>query len=179
MTLARKIRWACLIFLLVWTVGCDQTSKQLARVELNRTGSLALAGGLVELRLANNPGSFLSLGALLPNPARFIIFTAGVGVGLAALAAYLVCRARMELWRFVGLSLVLAGGISNLLDRVLRHGLVTDFITVRFGPFQTGVFNAADVLVMIGVGVLFCAFRKATPPDNPPNQTQQDENKIA
>ena len=163
MTLSRKLRLGCLLLLLVCTIGCDQTAKHIARTELNQIDSFALPGGLVELRLAENPGSFLSLGALLPDPARFTVFTLGVGAGLGWLAAYLVCRARMDVWRFVGLSLVLAGGMSNLLDRLLRHGLVTDFITVHVGPVHTGVFNAADVMILIGVGVMLYAFRKRQP----------------
>lgn len=160
MILSPKLRLACLLFLLVCTVGCDQTAKHIARKELNQTGSVELPGGLIELRLAENPGSFLSLGALLPTPARFTFFTLGVGAGLTALAAFLVSRRRVELWRFIGLSLVLAGGLSNLLDRILRHGLVTDFITIRAGPFHTGIFNAADVLIVLGVGLIVCTFRK-------------------
>jgi len=41
-----------------------------------------------------------------------------------------------------------------LIDRVTRQGLVTDFMVLRVGPFQTGVFNVADVMVMIGVALL-------------------------
>jgi signal peptidase II len=32
---------------------------------------------------------------------------------------------------------------------------VVDFMVVRVGPVKTGVFNVADVAVMIGVGLLF------------------------
>lgn len=166
-TFSRKLRLACLVFLLICTVGCDQTSKHFARVQLSKSDSVAVSGGLIELRLTENPGSFLSLGALLPDPARFVIFTLGVGLGLVALASYLVSRARLDRWHFIGLSLVLAGGMSNLLDRLLRHGLVTDFITIRAGPFHTGVFNAADVMIMIGVGVIVYAFRNRKPLPSP------------
>jgi signal peptidase II len=170
MTISRKLRLACLMFVLVCTVGCDQTSKHIARVGLSQVGSFALLGGFVELSLAENPGSFLSFGALLPNLARFTVFTLGVGVGLVALAAYLVLRVRLDLWRFIGLSLVLAGGLSNLLDRLVRDGLVTDFIVIRVGSFHTGVFNAADVLIMMGIGIIIYALRKTTSPDSPPSQ---------
>jgi signal peptidase II len=44
--------------------------------------------------------------------------------------------------------------MSNLFDRVTRQGLVTDFVFIRVGPFHTGVFNAADVMVMVGMAVL-------------------------
>ena len=109
MTLARKLRLAFLMVLLVCTIGCDQTSKHIARAGLRQMDSVTLPGGLVELKLAENPGSFLSLGALLPESARFAFFTLGFGVGLVALLTYLTSRARIELTRFIGLSLVMAG----------------------------------------------------------------------
>ena len=173
MTLSRKLRLACLICLLLCTVGCDQISKHVARAGLGQTSAFALSGGLVEFRLAENPGSFLSLGAFLPSPARFALFTLGVGVALLALAAALLARARVDLWRFMGLSLVLAGGMSNLLDRLLSHGLVTDFIAIRLGPFHTGILNAADLLILIGIGVVICTFRKHWFPETPANQWQR------
>lgn len=158
--------------MLVCTVGCDQSSKHLARVELSHTASVVLPGGLVELKLAENPGSFLSLGAFLPGPVRFAVFTLGVGIALLALSAYLTKCARMSAMRFVGLSLVIGGGISNLVDRIVHHGLVTDFAIIRIGPLHSGVFNVADVLVLIGIGIVLWSFRKSNLPDGPTSRTQ-------
>ncbi len=160
-TLSRKLRIALVAGVLLGTVGCDQTSKHLARTLLSHERSVTLPGKVVELQLAENPGSFLSIGAFLPNPARFVVFTGGVGIGLTALAAYLTGRARIGIARFLSLALVLAGGTGNLLDRVLRHGLVTDFAVIHIGPFHTGVFNLADVLIMTGAGILVCTFHKS------------------
>ena len=164
MTLSRKLRLACVMLLLACTVGCDQTSKHIARVGLSQAGSVTLPRGLGELRLAENPGSFMSLRALLPELARLTVFTLSVGVGLLVLFVYLTSRTQICVVRFVGLSLVMAGGLSNLLDRILRHGLVTDFATIRIGPFQTGIFNAADVLIMIGVSLIICTVQMKTRP---------------
>ena len=150
----RNLRLTVLFLALACTVGCDQTSKYLARSQLGRFGSVAMPGGFGEFRLAENPGSFLSLGAGLPAPLRVACFTLGVGAALLVLGAYLARRTRLEWMPFVALSLVLAGGVSNLIDRVTRQGLVTDFMVLRVGPFQTGVFNVADVMVMIGVALL-------------------------
>ena len=50
--------------------------------------------------------------------------------------------------------MVWAGGMSNLIDRIGRDGLVTDFIFIRIGPFHSGIFNLADVIIMIGVAVV-------------------------
>jgi signal peptidase II len=165
MTLSRKLRLACLMTLLVCTVGCDQTSKHIARAGLSQGDSVRLPGGMVELKLADNPGSFLSLGAPLPDSARFSVFTLGVGVSLVALFAYLTSRARIDLTRFIGLSCVVAGGMSNLLDRIFRRGLVTDFVTVHVGPFHTGVFNWADVLITVGFGIIIWTLRTRTAPE--------------
>ena len=75
--------------------------------------------------------------------------------------------------RFIGLSLVVAGGMSNLLDRIFRNGQVTDFAIIQIGPFHTGVFNAADVLIMIGIGVIICTIRKKRLPNSPTSQMQR------
>src|SRR4051812_99005 len=96
MTLSRKLRFAALTFLILCTVGCDQASKPAARTLLIEADSVMVSGGLIELRLAENPGSFLSLGALLPKAVRAAVFTLGVGVGLAGLAGYLTRRSQIE-----------------------------------------------------------------------------------
>ncbi len=49
----------------------------------------------------------------------------------------------------VGLTLVAAGALGNLFDRVLFGGVV-DFIDLGFWP----AFNVADALVVVGVGLL-------------------------
>ena len=154
MTLTRKLRLALLLAVLLGAVGCDQTSKHFARTELGQFGSVTLPGGFGELRLAENAGSFLSLGASLPEPWRLGLLTIGVGLGLLCLFAYLAGSARLSWICFLGLALVWAGGTSNFIDRLTRKGLVTDFVFLRVGPFHTGVFNAADVLIMIGLAAL-------------------------
>jgi signal peptidase II len=138
----------------VCAVGCDQTSKHIARTELKHLGSVTLPFG--EFRLAENSGSFLSLGDSLPEPLRLALLTVGVALGLSGLLAYLAGSTRLSRYSFIGLGLMWAGGTSNLIDRVTRQGLVTDFIFIRVGPLHTGVFNPADVMIMIGLAVIVC-----------------------
>ena len=148
--------------LLLCTVGCDQATKHLARSTLPQAGAVLLPGGVVELRLVENPGAFLSLGALLPEPIRFTVFVLVVAGGLVGLMAYLACNTRLGLTRFVGVSLIVAGGFGNLLDRIWRDGLVTDFAIIHVGPVHTGIFNVADVLIVIGVCLTIYKVRKQT-----------------
>jgi len=131
-----------------------------ARANLNRFDSITLFHGLGELRLAENPGAFLNLGAALPSSVRTVVFTLGVGAGLVGLCGYLAGRTRLNRLAFAGLALIVAGGMSNFIDRIARDGLVTDFIMLRFGPFHTGIFNMADLAVMIGMGLLAFALWK-------------------
>ena len=163
LTLSRKLRLAILLLLLVSTVGCDQTTKFLAHSRLGDLGSVPLPGGFGELRLAKNPGSFLSLGDSLPLAVRRAFFTIGVTAGLLALFGYLVSRAGLNRLTFLGLALILAGGIGNLIDRFTQDGLVTDFIFLQLGPLHTGVFNVADVWIMAGIALVAAGIRQVPP----------------
>ncbi len=166
MFLSRKFRLSALLLVLGCTVGCDQVSKHVARVELKELGTVELPAGFGELRLAENPGSFLSFGDSLPAPWRFGLLTVAVGIGLLALLTILIRSSQLGRLAFGGLALAWAGGVSNLIDRVTRDGLVTDFVVVRLGPLHTGVFNAADVMIMVGMAILLCDLWKRNSPNS-------------
>jgi signal peptidase II len=141
-----------LVVAVVSTIGCDRVTKHFA--------SAALAGGDVRSYLADtirleyveNAGGFLGLGANLPDVWRTTLFTIGTGVILFAMVA-VAARSRRQGWLLIGVCLVVAGGASNWVDRVVR-GSVVDFLNVGVGPLRTGVFNVADVAIMLGVAVL-------------------------
>jgi signal peptidase II len=58
----------------------------------------------------------------------------------------------MTFFNTVCLSLVLGGGVSNLIDRFFRqNGQVIDFMNMGIGSLRTGVFNVADVFIMFGI----------------------------
>lgn len=50
------------------------------------------------------------------------------------------------------LTLVISGGIGNLIDRIFRGGVVVDYIEVRL--FDFAIFNFADCCVTIGAIIL-------------------------
>lgn len=53
----------------------------------------------------------------------------------------------------VGLAFAIGGGIGNIYDRIL-FGSVTDFMHLKASFLQTGIFNMADVSVMVGAGLV-------------------------
>lgn len=61
---------------------------------------------------------------------------------------------RLSSIQIVGAALVCGGGLSNLIDRLLQDGNVTDFLNIGVGPVRTGIFNGADVALMVGVATL-------------------------
>jgi signal peptidase II len=60
----------------------------------------------------------------------------------------------------LGLAFLWAGGVSNLADRVARGGRVVDFLNVGVGPLRTGIFNVADMAIMLGVALVLLTGRK-------------------
>ncbi|PPD31442.1 MAG: hypothetical protein CTY19_14280 [Methylomonas sp.] len=57
--------------------------------------------------------------------------------------------------------LLLAGGLGNLINRLIYGGYVVDFINIGIGPIRTGVFNVADVVVIAGALMLFTGMPRA------------------
>lgn len=54
----------------------------------------------------------------------------------------------------VAWSLVLSGGLGNLVDRIINDGRMIDVMNIGIGSLRTGIFNVADVYITVGVVVL-------------------------
>lgn len=148
-------RWLLVLPLLALTVACDQTSKRLAAELLEGLGPHPYMGGSVELLYAENSGAFLGLGARLAKSTRFWLFNVGVAALLVVFLYKLHHAAsKMEL---VGWSLIVGGGLGNLIDRVMRDGRVIDFLRVGLGDVRTGIFNLADAAIVVGLIALLVA----------------------
>jgi signal peptidase II len=141
-------------FTLFGCVGCDQASKSMARTFLNAGAPESLLHDVLRLELTENTGAFLGLGASLSEHLRFSLFTGAVGILLMGIVLRAIFARRLDPWRIVALALIAGGGISNLLDRLLGEGRVTDFLNLGIGSMRTGIFNFADVSILAG-SILF------------------------
>lgn len=155
-------RFIAVVLTLGCCVGCDQVSKSAARAFLTTGITESLFADALRLQLVENPGSFLSLGAALPEQLRFGLFTAAVAVLVSGLVWMALFARRLGPARFVGLALVAGGGMSNLIDRLLYQGRVTDFLNIGIGSLRTGIFNFADMAIL--AGALLLALRRFGPP---------------
>ncbi len=151
-------RLLLLLVIVLILVGFDQATKSIAKRSLAGEPPREYLAGAVRLEYAENVGSFLSLGASMPAEVRFWIFTVFSALLVLGLALYaLRASEQTPLLVFVGISLVIAGGVGNLLDRLTHSGRVVDFMQLRAGPLRTGVFNVADVALMAGIGLVLLA----------------------
>ncbi|MDZ4151728.1 signal peptidase II [Methylicorpusculum sp.] len=75
----------------------------------------------------------------------------GAITGILAYYTYTRWHAGMSVWAEL---LILAGSVSNLIDRVLYHGVI-DFIRLSWGSFAWPIFNIADCCIVLGVFFVF------------------------
>jgi len=105
--------------------------------------------GVIQLRLAFNPGVAFSLGDTLPA----WLLLAITGLIITGLAVYTWRSARTgTLSVRLALAVILAGAVANFLDRAV-DGVVTDYLHTGWFP----TFNGADVLITLGAAALILA----------------------
>ena len=141
-----------LCLLLAGTAGCDRVTKHLAVTNLAGMPERSYLGDTIRLDYHENTGGFLSAGATWRPEVRAAVFQGANGIFLFGTLA-LAVRFKWSRLGAAGLLLFLAGGFSNLIDRITM-GSVIDFLNVGIGPIRTGIFNVADVAIMAGIGLL-------------------------
>jgi signal peptidase II len=68
---------------------------------------------------------------------------------------------KLKIIDITALSLFLGGGVSNFYDRATNSGAVIDFLNIGVGSFRTGIFNVADMAIMLGAAILlFVSFKQ-------------------
>ena len=136
-----------LTFLVGVLVLLDRISKSWALSYLTQ-GDITLAPG-INFHLTLNRGVSFSL-LWSDGPFGFALLTALLGCIVIALSFFTVVhwlRGATVAW---GYACVLAGGISNVFDRLLYGGVV-DFIDCYVGSWHFATFNLADAWIVGGV----------------------------
>lgn len=166
-----SVRLGFIALVVASTIGCDRVTKHMATALLADKPTQSFLADSVRIEYAENKGGFLSLGAALPPIVRTSIFTVATGLVLVVLFVGLL-RSRWSFWRALGIALFFAGGISNWIDRALR-GSVVDFMNVGIGWLRTGIFNFADVAIMLGIAMFVISeFSARVTPNNALERTR-------
>lgn len=140
--------WALFAAVALTLLVTDQVTKVLAVRHLTGEPDVQLVGEILQLHLTYNPGAAFSLGTRFTSALTVLACVATVVV------LWLSRRLANRVWA-VGLGLMLAGIVGNLLDRLFRspgpfRGHVVDFLMLPNWP----IFNIADICINVGVGLI-------------------------
>jgi len=143
-----------LIFLLGATVviALDQITKTAIATRFVMHESYPVINGLFNLVYVMNPGAAFGFLANASETFRYIFFTGITIVALLLILYYLVRSKPRSLITVCALTLIFAGAVGNLIDR-LRFGAVVDFLDVYLGFTALShwpAFNVADSAISIG-----------------------------
>jgi signal peptidase II len=110
-----------------------------------------VVGDYFRLTLVYNPGAAFGLNL---GPQSRWIFTVLTVVALVILWRLYQSTRNGDLVRVLSLSLVCAGAIGNLIDRLRSDLGVVDFLDVGVGATRWPTFNVADMAVSVGAVLL-------------------------
>lgn len=148
--------------IVLFVLVLDQASKVWVVHSLSDGHRAEIIDGQLWFGLSRNSGSAFSLFS------SFTPILAVIAIGVAVFLVRVVRRVQDPLL-VVALSLVLAGAVGNLIDRVFRSpgfmkGAVIDFIASKHWP----TFNLADSAITVGAVLLLCwGWRRPTHPAHP------------
>ena len=142
--------WPFAVVLLAY--GLDRLSKWWATAFLTQHGPTELTAWL-SMKIAYNRGiAFGLLQGIGPLVGWLTIIV------LLLLAVFLASLDQEQWLLKLGLALLIGGAAGNMWDRI-AHGRVLDFLV---SPIRPGIFNIADVLIYVGIGLcLLSAFLPA------------------
>ena len=127
----------------------DQLTKWLAVKFLMPIDTVPIIQDALHLTYAENRGA--AFGMLANNRWVFLIISS---IAIAAMVFYLFSGLSEGILAGISLSMLISGGIGNMIDRIAL-GYVVDFIDFRLINFA--IFNGADSFVCVGAGLLILA----------------------
>ncbi len=137
------------IIITVLAIVIDQASKLIVAANLPQIGSLPIIENILHFTYVENRGA--AFGMLADHRWVFMLLSIA---GILAMAVWLVVQKPESRITQCAISLIIGGGIGNMIDRV-RLEYVIDFIDCRFIDFY--VFNIADSCVCVGCALFMLA----------------------
>ncbi|HSB05343.1 MAG TPA: signal peptidase II [Thermodesulfobacteriota bacterium] len=144
--------WVLLITCLL-VLSLDQFTKHTVQKNLPLHHRVEVIPGFFNLTHVRNAGGAFGILGGRKSGWGTLFF---VGVSVLAVGSILFLVRRMkedEKILTLSFSLVLAGAIGNLIDR-LRYGEVIDFLEFYLSSFFWPAFNIADSAICIGIGLM-------------------------
>ncbi|MBQ9297997.1 MAG: signal peptidase II [Clostridia bacterium] len=139
-----NFRYIILIIAIVLIVIIEQVLKIYIMDNYKEIGSISLIENAINITYVENTGGAFGIGQ---NDLFTFILVNAMVIGI--IVRFIITQKdRIGVATLVALTLILGGGISNLLDRIFR-GYVVDYIDIS-PIFKFPVFNLADLLIIVG-----------------------------
>lgn len=118
---------------------------------------------IFRLVYAENTGAFLSLGSGMNDTLRYWVLAVVPVLVLLYIFFHVLTAKNLHVVQQAAFGFILGGGLSNIYDRIME-GRVVDFMNMGFGTLRTGIFNVADMSIMLGLFLMVpFLFQKQTP----------------
>lgn len=128
-------------------------------------------------RLSMNPGSAFGLFSGTGAFGRIMLSLVGIAAVIGMVWMLRKARADQRILHWA-LALVAGGAVGNLIDRIY-FGVVTDFVLWRYKTKEWPVFNIADVVLVVGVGLMFIDIQKEGKREKAAKKARQEKAKQA
>lgn len=157
---SKTARILLILFIVLLNIGCDQQTKHIAKENLEHiAGGYSYMNDMFRLIYAENKGAFLSTGSEWSPMVHTIMLKVLPLMLLVGMLIYTLFSKQVDIKHAIFLSFIIGGGMSNIIDRLFYQGGVIDFMNMGIGSLRTGIFNFADVAIMIGLfGMLILNF---------------------
>ncbi|MFT3934036.1 MAG: signal peptidase II [Chitinophagaceae bacterium] len=153
--MTRRLKIILFCTLSIVFIGCDQVTKELAKAHLKDKPMLSYYHDTFRLDYVENTGAFLSFGDDWSPTMSFWLMNVLPLIFLMGLFVYAIRKTATQSFKDVfPFLLICAGGLGNIIDRMLYNRHVTDFMNVGINNLRTGIFNVADLYVTTGVFML-------------------------
>lgn len=159
----------------VWILGVgvpcyalDQWTKRLVKTSMGIGEGFTVIPGFFDIIHTRNTGAAFGILQGLPEEYRLPFFAGITMIACALMLVFFWKASAGSGFMAVVISLVLAGALGNLTDRVML-GEVVDFLSFHVGIYRWPTFNLADTWISLGMaGIVIDAFLMRPARRNPP-----------
>lgn len=152
-------------FVFLGILIADQLTKYWAALFLKEGDIFEVIPRLFNFTLVYNRGAAFGMFSQLPDlPRRLILGVVSV-IALIVVVRFMLHDAKKDGWSLIGLVMILAGAIGNIIDR-FRFDSVVDFLDFYIGDYHWPAFNVADSAICIGVFLLLLRMLLPNTPHN-------------
>jgi signal peptidase II len=130
-------------------IALDQITKATITSRFFLHESYRVIDGFFNIVYVMNPGAAFGFLAGASETFRYIFFIGITFVAILLIVYYLVKSKPSSIIIITSLTLIFAGAVGNLIDRI-RFGAVVDFLDVYVGTWHWPAFNVADSAISIG-----------------------------